>query len=161
MLNIECKTLTTFLFANEGMIRLETPVETVVSSDGTYINLSVTELGSVYLNNSNNNSDNANDVDADSIAQSIISDDSNNLSELKTYSNSMIENKLLDVNADITEVSDNLSGVENRVDYLEQRETYLTESLNNIKNLPQLSFNESGELVVTINGVSKTFVPKE
>lgn len=159
MLNIECKTLTTFLFANEGMIRLETPVETVVSSDGTYINLSVTELGSVYLNN-NNNSDNANDVDADSIAQSIISDDSNNLSELKTYSNSMIENKLLDVNADITEVSDNLSGVENRVDYLEQRETYLTESLNNIKNLPQLSFNENGELVVTINGVSKIFVPK-
>ena len=161
MLNIECKTLTTFLFANEGMIRLETPVETVVSSDGTYINLSVTELGSVYLNNSNNNSDNTNDVDADSIAQSIISDDSNNLSELKTYSNSMIENKLLDVNADITEVSDNLSGVENRVDYLEQRETYLTESLNNIKNLPQLSFNKNGELVVTINGVSKTFVPKE
>lgn len=159
MLNIECKTLTTFLFANEGMIRLETPVETVVSSDGTYINLSVTELGSVYLNNSNN-SDSANDVDADSIAQSIISDDSNNLSELKTYSNSMIENKLLDVNADITEVSDNLSGVENRVDYLEQRETYLTESLNNIKNLPQLSFNENGELVVTINGVSKIFVPK-
>lgn len=161
MLNIEYKILTTFLFANEGMMRLETPVETVVSGDGTYINLSVTELGSVYLNNNNNNnSDNANDVDADSIAQSIISDDSNNLSELKTYSNSMIENKLLDVNADITEVSDNLSGVENRVDYLEQRETYLTESLNNIKNLPQLSFNESGELVVTINGVSKTFVPK-
>ena len=162
MLNIECKILTTFLFANEGMMRLETPVETVVSGDGTYINLSVTELGSVYLNNNNNNnSDNANDVDADSIAQSIISDDSNNLSELKTYSNSMIENKLLDVNADITEVSDNLSGVENRVDYLEKRETYLTESLNNIKNLPQLSFNENGELVVTINGVSKTFVPKE
>lgn len=161
MLNIECKILTTFLFANEGMIRLETPVETVVSGDGTYINLSITELGSVYLNNNNNNSDNANDIDADSIAQSIISDDSNNLSELKTYSNSMIENKLLDVNADITEVSDNLSGVENRVDYLEKRETYLTESLNNIKNLPQLSFNESGELVVTINGVSKTFIPKE
>lgn len=161
MLNIECKVLTTFLFANEGMMRLETPIETVVSSDGTYINLSVTELGSVYLNNNNNNSDNANDVDADSIAQSIISDDSNNLSELKTYSNSMIENKLLDVNVDITEVSDNLSGVENRVDYLEKRETYLTESLNNIKNLPQLSFNASGELIVTINGVSKTFVPKE
>lgn len=162
MLNIEYKILTTFLFTNEGMIRLETPVETVVSGDGTYINLSVTELGSVYLNNNNNNSDNANDVDADSIAQSIISDDSNNLSELKTYSNSMIENKLLDVNADITEVSDNLSGVENRVDYLEQRETYLTESLDNIKNnLPQLSFNKNGELVVTINGVSKTFIPKE
>ena len=163
MLNIEYKILTTFLFANEGMMRLETPVETVVSGDGTYINLSVTELGSVYLNNNNNNnSDNANDVDADSIAQSIISDDSNNLSELKTYSNSMIENKLLDVNADITEVSDNLSGVENRVNYLEQRETYLTESLDNIKNnLPQLSFNKNGELVVTINGVSKTFIPKE
>ena len=30
-----------------------------------------------------------------------------------------------------------------------------------VSNLPQLSFNESGELVVTINGVSKTFVPKE
>ena len=33
---------------------------------------------------------------------------------------------------------------------------YVDDSLNNI-----LSFNESGELVVTINGVSKTFVPKE
>ena len=29
-----------------------------------------------------------------------------------------------------------------------------------VSNLPQFSFNESGELVVTINGVSKTFVPK-
>lgn len=158
MLNIEYKILTTFLFANEGMIRLETPVETVANGDGTYINLSVTELGSVYLNNSNNN---VNDVSVDDIIQTIISDDKNNLSEFKTYSNSMIENRLLEVNADITEVSDNLSGVGNRVNYLEQRETYLTESLNNIKNLPQLSFNENGELVVTINGVSKTFVPKE
>jgi hypothetical protein len=30
-----------------------------------------------------------------------------------------------------------------------------------ITSLPQFSFNENGELVVTINGVSKTFVPKE
>ena len=29
-----------------------------------------------------------------------------------------------------------------------------------VASLPQLSFNEAGELVVTINGVSKTFVPK-
>lgn len=29
-----------------------------------------------------------------------------------------------------------------------------------VSGLPQLSFNENGELVVTINGVSKTFVPK-
>ena len=29
-----------------------------------------------------------------------------------------------------------------------------------ISSLPQISFNEAGELVVTINGVSKTFVPK-
>ena len=29
-----------------------------------------------------------------------------------------------------------------------------------ISSLPQFSFNEAGELVVTINGVSKTFVPK-
>lgn len=128
MLNIECKTLTTFLFTNEGMIRLETPVETVVSGDGTYINLSVTELGSVYLNNSNNSN-----VNIDDVIQAIISDDKNNLSEFKTYSNSMIENRLLEVNTDITEVSDNLSGVGNRVDYLEQRETYLTESLKNIQ----------------------------
>lgn len=128
MLNIECKILTTFLFANEGMMRLETPVETVVSSDGTYINLSVAELGSVYLNNSNNSN-----VNIDDVIQAIISDDKNNLSEFKTYSNSMIENRLLEVNTDITEVSDNLSGVGNRVDYLEQRETYLTESLKNIQ----------------------------
>ena len=31
---------------------------------------------------------------------------------------------------------------------------------NKVSSLPQLSFNEAGELVVTINGVSKTFVPK-
>lgn len=128
MLNIEYKILTTFLFANEGMMRLETPVETVVSSDGTYINLSVAELGSVYLNNNNNSN-----VNIDDVIQAIISDDKNNLSEFKTYSNSMIENRLLEVNTDITEVSDNLSGVGNRVDYLEQRETYLTESLKNIQ----------------------------
>ena len=30
-----------------------------------------------------------------------------------------------------------------------------------ITSLPQFSFNEAGELVVTINGISKTFVPKE
>lgn len=126
MLNIECKVLTTFLFANEGMIRLETPVETIVGGDGVYINLSVAELGNVYLNNNNNN------IDIDDIVQSIISDDRNNLSEFKTYSNSMIENRLLEVNTDITEVSDNLDGMGNRVDYLEQRETYLTEALNNI-----------------------------
>ena len=30
-----------------------------------------------------------------------------------------------------------------------------------VTSLPQVSFNEAGELVVTINGVSKTFVPKE
>lgn len=157
MLNIECKVLTTFLFANEGMIRLETPVETIVGGDGVYINLSITELGSVYLNNNNNN---INDINMDDITQAIISDDRNNLSNFKTYSNSMIENRLLEVNTNITEVSDNLSGIGSRVDYLEQRETYLTDSLNNIKNLPQLSFNGNGELVVTINGVSKTFVPK-
>lgn len=29
-----------------------------------------------------------------------------------------------------------------------------------VSSLPQFSFNEAGELVVTINGVSKTFVPK-
>lgn len=29
-----------------------------------------------------------------------------------------------------------------------------------VSSLPQLSFNEAGELVVTINGVNKTFVPK-
>lgn len=31
---------------------------------------------------------------------------------------------------------------------------------NKVASSPQLSFNENGELVVTINGVSKTFVPK-
>lgn len=127
MLNIEYKILTTFLFANEGMIRLETPVEAIVGGDGVYINLSITELGNVYLYNNNNN------IDIDDIVQSIISDDRNNLSEFKTYSNSMIENRLLEVNTDITEVSDNLDGMGNRVDYLEQRETYLTEALNNIR----------------------------
>ena len=41
-------------------------------------------------------------------------------------------------------------------DYHPATKKYVDDSLNNI-----LSFNESGELVVAINGVSKTFVPKE
>ena len=32
---------------------------------------------------------------------------------------------------------------------------------NKIADQPQLSLNDNGELVVTINGVSKTFIPKE
>lgn len=32
---------------------------------------------------------------------------------------------------------------------------------DSIANQPQISFNDSGELVVTINGVTKTFVPKQ
>ena len=32
---------------------------------------------------------------------------------------------------------------------------------NKIADQPQLSFNDNWELVVTINGVSKTFIPKE
>ncbi len=36
---------------------------------------------------------------------------------------------------------------------------YATETYVNNK-IPQLSFNDNGELIVTINGVSKTFVPK-
>ena len=32
---------------------------------------------------------------------------------------------------------------------------------NKIADQPQLSFNDNGELVVTINGVSKTFISKE
>ena len=40
-------------------------------------------------------------------------------------------------------------------DYNPATKKYVDDSLNNM-----LSFNEAGELVVTINGVSKTFVPK-
>ena len=32
---------------------------------------------------------------------------------------------------------------------------------NKIADQPQLSFNDNGELVVTINGVSEIFIPKE
>ena len=32
---------------------------------------------------------------------------------------------------------------------------------NKIADQPQLLFNDNGELVVTINGVSKIFIPKE
>ena len=41
-------------------------------------------------------------------------------------------------------------------DYHPSTKKYVDDSLNNM-----FTFNESGELVVTINGVSKTFVPKE
>lgn len=43
-------------------------------------------------------------------------------------------------------------------DYNPATKKYVDDS---IANQPTFSFNESGELVVTINGVTKTFVPKE
>ena len=65
--------------------------------------------------------------------------------------NEAINNELDEVNANITAVADDLNSMDERVLYLEKQEN----------KAPILSFNDNGDLVVTINGVSKTFTPKE
>lgn len=52
---------------------------------------------------------------------------------------------------------DNMYEYEVSNDYNPAHKKYVDDK---VTSLPQLSFNEAGELVVTINGVSKTFVPK-
>lgn len=52
---------------------------------------------------------------------------------------------------------DNMYEYEVSNDYNPAHKKYVDDK---VASLPQLSFNEAGELVVTINGVSKTFVPK-
>ena len=52
---------------------------------------------------------------------------------------------------------DNMYEYEVSNDYNPAHKKYVDDK---VSGLPQLSFNESGELVVTINGVSKIFVPK-
>lgn len=54
--------------------------------------------------------------------------------------------------------TDNNEGYTPTSDYNPSTKKYVDDS---IKNLPQLSFNDTGELVVTIDGVSKVFAPKE
>lgn len=58
----------------------------------------------------------------------------------------------------LTSIStDNMNEYDVVDDYNPAHKKYVDDK---VSSLPQLSFNENGELVVTINGVSKTFIPK-
>ena len=83
-----------------------------------------------------------------SVLDSITQDDIENWN---TKTKEAINNELDEVNANITAVADDLNSMDERVLYLEKQEN----------KAPILSFNDNGDLVVTINGVSKTFTPKE
>ena len=74
-----------------------------------------------------------------------------NIDSWNAKTNEAINNELDEVNANITAVADDLDSMDGRVLYLEKQEN----------KAPILSFNDNGDLVVTINGVSKTFTPKE
>lgn len=63
----------------------------------------------------------------------------------------------------VTEYIQNYLGIYNTREYTPTEDYHPATKKyvdDKITSLPQLSFNEAGELVVTINGVSKTFVPK-
>ena len=83
-----------------------------------------------------------------SVLDSITQDDIDNWN---AKTNEAINNELDEANANITAVADDLDSMDERVLYLEKQEN----------KAPILSFNDNGELVVTINGVSKIFTPKE
>ena len=74
-----------------------------------------------------------------------------NIDSWNAKTNEAINNELDEVNANITAVADDLDSMDGRVLYLEKQEN----------KAPILSFNDNGDLVVTINGVSKIFTPKE
>ena len=74
-----------------------------------------------------------------------------NIDSWNAKTNEAINNELDEVNANITAVADDLDSMDERVLYLEKQEN----------KAPILSFNDNGDLVVTINGVSKIFTPKE
>ena len=86
----------------------------------------------------------SNKVVLDSITQ-------DNIDSWNAKTNEAINNELDEVNANITAVADDLDSMDERVLYLEKQEN----------KAPILSFNDNGDLVVTINGVSKIFTPKE
>ena len=140
MINTEYNFLTTFIFSNEGALRIETPYTPILDDGGMYIGITITEIGNVHELKGSYNGEitechtHTNKDILDTITSTMINnwnnksdvtinDDINNISTTQTYSNSMIENRLTEVGADITVISDDLDSIDARVTYLEGEQT--------------------------------------
>ncbi len=146
MLNVDYEILTTFIFANEGSLRIESPFICEKNNENIYTNLSITDIGNIYeLKSSSSNVEgdvstgqyhtHSNKDILDMITSELIeswnnksdvtiNDDRNNPTTISTYSSEMIENILLEKDESITAIADDLNSMDSRVVYLE--ETNLT-----------------------------------
>ena len=137
MLNVDYKILTTFIFSNEGTLRIETPFIATIDDDNMYMDITVEEIGEVYELKGTSDGEvtgghiHPNKDVLDTITSEMITswnnksdvrinDDRNNASSTETYSSNMIENIFLEKDADITAISDDLDSMDVRVSYLEE-----------------------------------------
>ena len=134
MLNVDYKILTTFIFSNEGTLRIETPFIATIDDDNMYMDITVEEIGEVYELKGTSDGEvtgghiHPNKDVLDTITSEMITswnnksdvrinDDRNNTSSTETYSSNMIENIFLEKDADITAISDDLDSMDVRVSY--------------------------------------------
>ena len=140
MINMDYNILTTFILADEGNLRIETPYTPILDDANMYIGLSISQIGEVHeligsgsvSGGSSHEHDNKDILDT--ITQEMINtwnnksdltinDNINEISKTQTYSNEMIESRLLETNTEITAVQDDLDSMDERVTYLETEQT--------------------------------------
>ena len=140
MINVDYNILTTFILADEGNLRIETPYTPILDDTNMYIGLSISQIGEVHeligsgsvSGGSSHEHDNKDILDT--ITQEMINtwnnksdltinDNINEVSKTQTYSNEMIESRLLETNTEITAVQDDLDSMDERVTYLETEQT--------------------------------------
>ena len=140
MINVDYNILTTFILADEGNLRIETPYTPILDDANMYIGLSISQIGEVHeligsgsvSGGSSHEHDNKDILDT--ITQEMINtwnnksdltinDNINEVSKTQTYSNEMIESRLLETNTEITAVQDDLDSMDERVTYLETEQT--------------------------------------
>ena len=146
MLNVDYEILTTFIFANEGSLRIESPFICEKNNENIYTDLSITDIGNIYelkssssdveggvstgQHHTHSNKDILDMITSELIeswnnkSDVTINDDRNNPTTISTYSSEMIENILLEKDESITAIADDLNSMDSRVVYLE--ETNLT-----------------------------------
>ena len=177
MINTEYNILTTFIFSDEGTLRIETPYTPILDDVDVYIGMTITEIGNVHELKGSSNGEitechtHTNKDILDTITSTMINnwnnksdvtinDDINSISTTQTYSNSMIENRLTEVGADITVISDDLDSIDARVTYLEDEQTKISAfdgSYNSLTGKPTIP-TKTSDLTNDSNFTTKKYV---
>ena len=177
MINVDYNILTTFILADEGNLRIETPYAPILDDTDMYIGLSINQIGEVHeligsgsvSGGSSHEHDNKDILDT--ITQEMINtwnnksdltinDNINEVSKTQTYSNEMIESRLLETNTEITAVQDDLDSMDERVTYLEAEQTKMGEfdgSYNSLTNKPVIP-SKTSELTNDSEFTTKEYV---